>query len=66
MAKDAPLASASLTNKLPSLFLPLIAKKILFFLISLELIDASLISSFEEILFELLNSFKIFNLRLLD
>ena len=51
IAKDAPLASASLTNKLPSLFLPLIAKKTLFFFISLELIDDLLIFIFGEILF---------------
>ena len=50
--------NASLINKFPSLFFPLIAKKISFFLISLELIDALLIFNFEEILFELLNSLK--------
>ena len=66
MLRDAPLAKASLTNKLPSLFFPLIAKKISIFLISLELIDAFLIFSFGEILLELLNSFKIFNLILLE
>ena len=63
---DAPFLKASLTNKLPSLFLPLIAKKISFFLISLELIDALLIFNFEEILFEPLNSFKIFNLKFFE
>jgi uncharacterized membrane protein (DUF373 family) len=46
IARDAPLAKASLTNKLPSLFSPLIAKKILYLLISLELIDALLIFNF--------------------
>ena len=66
IARDAPLAKASLTNKLPSLFSPLIAKKILFFLISLELIDALLIFNFEEILFEFANYIKIFSLRFLE
>ena len=66
IAKDAPLRKASLINKLPLLFLPLIAKKILFFLISLELIDAFLNFNFEEILFELLSSFKIFSLKLFE
>ena len=35
-AKDAPLLKASFTNKLPSLFFPLIAKNISFFLFLLN------------------------------
>ena len=43
IAKEAPFLKASFTNKFPSLFFPLIAKKISFFLISFELIEALLI-----------------------
>ena len=66
ITRDALFLNASLINKFPSLFFPLIAKKISFLLISFELIDALPISNFEEILFELFNSFKIFNLKLLE
>ena len=65
-ASEAPFLKASLINKFPSLFFPLIAKKISFLLISLELIEAFLNFNFVESLLELLNSFKIFNLRLLE
>ena len=61
IAKDAPLLKASCTNKFPFLFFPLIAKKISFFLISFELIEAFLILVFKEILFDLLISFRIFS-----
>ena len=43
METDAPLFIASSANLLPSILLPLIAKKILFFLTFLELIIALLI-----------------------
>ena len=48
-ASDAPLLNASFTNKFPSFFLPLIAKKTSFRLTSFELIDALRIFIFEEI-----------------
>ena len=40
--KEAPLLKAWLTNLFPSKFFPLMPKKILFFLVFLESIDASL------------------------
>ncbi len=48
-AKDAPLLKASPINLFPSLFFPLIAKKISFFFISFELIDAFLIFPLKDI-----------------
>jgi len=39
-ANDEPFLKASFKNKFPSFFFPFIAKKISFFFISLELIDA--------------------------
>ena len=63
---------ASLANLLPSIFFPLIPKKILFFLTSFELIQAlliialsfSLFSSFSSIIFvfQLLFNFRFFSL----
>ena len=55
----------SFIKKLPSCFFPLIAKKILFFLICLEFIDALLILESNNIL-SLITSCKIFTFQFLD
>ena len=48
---DAPLLKACLTNLFPSKFFPLMPKKILFFFVNLESIDALLIFTFLSIFF---------------
>ena len=66
MVNEAFFFYACSINLLPSFFLPLIAKKISFFLISLELILACLKLSLEDILLFPDNSLSILNFKLFD
>ena len=66
ITNDAPFWKASLTYRFPSLLFPFIAKNMSFFFIVFELIDAFFIFIFELIWGELLISFKIFILILVE
>ena len=66
IAKEAPFLIASSANLLPSFFGPLIAKKISFFFIFLEFIDALFIFKFLFIKLKLHFSFKIFAFQFLN
>ena len=66
IAIDAFFLKASLINLLPSFFFPLIAKKMSFFFISLELILALFKKILPDIFLFLLSSFRIFIFKLFD